>query len=138
MDYLVAEQKAVVCTTKLQKNKEVKAVLLHGTLDIIDYNPFVSINTTNYNFNPIRGGNWCYSHLQHNQHSQWIIISSIYHLLNHTNVVSCLSSFAATQKSSFIQIGLHENLMMLRSWASDFSSYASAWEQFLVSCISTN
>ena len=27
-----------------------------------DYNPFMSINTTNYKSNQIRSGNWCYTH----------------------------------------------------------------------------
>ena len=34
LDYLNTEQEVVVCTIKLQKKKEVSAILLYGTLQI--------------------------------------------------------------------------------------------------------
>ena len=48
MDDSDAQQEAVVCTVKLQKNKKVSAVSLHGTLHVNDYAPLIYINTTNY------------------------------------------------------------------------------------------
>ena len=55
--------------------------ILHSPLLVCiesrDYNPFTSINTTNYKSNQTQSGNWCHSHVQHNQY-----FPINYHLIN--------------------------------------------------------